>query len=294
MLIQRSNPETFFTVLPNQTLRDHELSFTARGILAFLMSLPSGAREDIQTLSAKSTEGRKAVAAALTELSEAGYLARKRVRGDNGRITTEVVLSDVRNGASSQVVPNAAVVAAGEPSGGSSAGNPIEVTLSKKPSLPVVAAQTISADSATEGREGGELTPAETLLGELGRYDARLHLSAAEVKGLAPLVDAWLAKGADRKRILLVLTAGLPTKVHAPAALVRSRLTSKMPTEAPAAPRLTHEHECPGCDRPMPREGRCQACQADAPAPAEVTTTGGARNWRDLAKASGFSGALTV
>jgi hypothetical protein len=289
MQIQRSNPATFFTVLPNQTLRDHELSFTARGILAFLLSLPSGAREDIQSLSAKSSEGRKAVAAALTELQDRGYLMRKRIRGDHGQITTEVVLYDVRDGASSQVAPNAAPVASGGPVVGSSAGNP-EESPSKKPSLPVVAAQTISADNATEGREGGELSPAETLLGGLGRYDARLHLSASEVEALAPLVDEWFANGADRNRVMLALTAGLPARVHAPASLVRSRLTAKKPSGAPAKVSTLTRHECGECGRPVASEGLCGGCVASAPAP---VVTSGIRNWRDMAKTFG-SGALAV
>lgn len=40
MRIQRSNPTTRFVVLPNETAQNHALSFTARGILAYLVSLP--------------------------------------------------------------------------------------------------------------------------------------------------------------------------------------------------------------------------------------------------------------
>jgi hypothetical protein len=291
MRIQRTPQVAFFTIVPNATARDHALSYTARGILAYLLSLPSGTREDIHTLSAKSVEGRKAVAAALTELETRGYLARKRIRGEAGKLTTEVVLYDVREGASAQVAPNTVPVASGGPAAGSSVDNPIENQVENSP-LPTPVVAPVLAESAPEGRAGGEISRSENLLNEVSRSDRRLHLSARDVRKLAPLVESWFERGADKRLISLTLTAGLPDQVQHPAGLLRRRLEDKMPTAAPVAPVAPVQaarQECDDCGRPVASAGLCKACAESAPAAAVP----GSRSWRDMALSFGV-GALPV
>ena len=77
MRIQTSARTRAFTVLGNEVLRDRRLSFTARGILVFLLSLPDGAREDVRTLADHHPGvGRRGVAKALDELITYGYYVR--------------------------------------------------------------------------------------------------------------------------------------------------------------------------------------------------------------------------
>jgi hypothetical protein len=65
-----------FTILPNAALQCRSLSLLARGLLAYLLSLPSGTRRgrDIKTLAAESPEGQAAISRAQRELITYGYM----------------------------------------------------------------------------------------------------------------------------------------------------------------------------------------------------------------------------
>jgi hypothetical protein len=80
MRIHRTPHETFFTTFGNELLRDEKISFTALGILVFLLSLPDGARENAETLQTRRREGKAAVSRALAQLEERGYFTRTLVR----------------------------------------------------------------------------------------------------------------------------------------------------------------------------------------------------------------------
>ena len=113
---------------------------------------------------------------------------------------------------------------------------------------------------------------AHILLAALGREAPALSLSAADCAALAPLVAEWYARGATDADVLRALTTGLPTPVHHPAALVRNRLTTKLPPEpAPTRPPL-RILECAKCGVPGRPEalpgGICGACRGErAPTP---------------------------
>ncbi|MFF3441996.1 hypothetical protein [Streptosporangium sp. NPDC002721] len=94
MRIHRTKHTTNFTVLPNSSLRDRRLSFAARGLLSYLLSLPESIRQDIKTLAAGNPEGQEAIARAMRELITHGYLTRERVRNASGRISTVVDVYD--------------------------------------------------------------------------------------------------------------------------------------------------------------------------------------------------------
>ncbi len=102
MRIHRSQLDGRFTQVPNETLRDERLSYTARGILCELLSHRDGwemsadrmseqAREEGRT---RRGEGRRAIRAAFAELEAAGYITRERTRGERGRFQTELYLYD--------------------------------------------------------------------------------------------------------------------------------------------------------------------------------------------------------
>ncbi|WP_237693746.1 hypothetical protein [Streptomyces sp. SID2888] len=122
---------------------------------------------------------------------------------------------------------------------------------------------------------------AHVLLAALGRTAPVLSLSQSDCARLAPLLTEWFARGATDEAVLRALTSGLPTPVHHPAALVRSRLTDKLPPEPVPEPprhplRLLECAECglPGRPEALP-EGRCDACRGvpGGPAPAPLPTS---------------------
>lgn len=95
---------------------------------------------------------------------------------------------------------------------------------------------------------------AHILLAALGRETPSLSLSAAECAALAPLMGEWFARGASEEVVRHALTSGLPTPVHHPAALLRRRLTDKLPPQAPT-PHPPHRIlECAECRVPGPPE----------------------------------------
>ncbi|MGA4849661.1 hypothetical protein ACOBQB_26645 [Streptomyces sp. G5(2025)] len=108
------------------------------------------------------------------------------------------------------------------------------------------------------------------LLAALGRTAPALSLSYIDCVRLEPQVTQWFARGATEPDILRALTAGLPTPIHSPAALVRSRLTSKLPPEPPPPRATLRILECAHCGAPGRPEalpgGLCGPCRGE-PAP---------------------------
>lgn len=88
MAITRSRLEfeDHFTQMPNAWLRDKRLSWRARGVLAGLMSHRTGWKTSVAAIARQGKEGRDAVASAVDELIEFGYLVRGEMQhGDGGK-----------------------------------------------------------------------------------------------------------------------------------------------------------------------------------------------------------------
>lgn len=93
-IVRSPRLERDFTILPNRALRDPYLSYRARGVLAYVLSMPDNWRTNSTTLARQGREGRDAVRTAIDELIEAGYARRVKARNDDGTFATELHFHD--------------------------------------------------------------------------------------------------------------------------------------------------------------------------------------------------------
>lgn len=95
-MIRRSpRPDTGFTIMANETIRDATLSYKARGLLLYLLSLPDDWTVSSEHLARVSErDGRDAVRTGLDELERAGYLKRWRHQDERGRWINESIIYD--------------------------------------------------------------------------------------------------------------------------------------------------------------------------------------------------------
>ena len=89
--VQKTNN---YTVMANYHLRDKRLSFKAKGLMSFMLSLPEEWDYTVNGLSAFATDGRDGVREALRELETAGYLrmGQSRTSGKFGK--TEYIITE--------------------------------------------------------------------------------------------------------------------------------------------------------------------------------------------------------
>ncbi|MEV7183379.1 helix-turn-helix domain-containing protein [Kitasatospora sp. NPDC093102] len=252
-----------YTILDNgHVVRKHSLSWAARGLLSYLLSLPDGAREDVRTLAAKSVEGRTSVARALRELEAAGHYVRRTQRDPlTGQVRTAVSVHEVpvTGKAVHAVPPLPAPPAAGVPAPGvpgvGRAGSPSKELETKDVEEPSV-------------RPSEKVTAGMALLLELGRREPRMALAGKPLCDQAARVEGLLAGGWTREALTGILSAPLPEKVtHSVGAIVAARI-GRVPVVPVArgtadGPR---RHECPGrggmCGRPVAAAGQvCGVCR---------------------------------
>lgn len=77
-----------FVIIDNALAQNNRLSFGARGLAEYLLSLPPGVKVDIRSLAADNPEGRAAIAGYMNELEAERYLVRRSAQGERGRFQT--------------------------------------------------------------------------------------------------------------------------------------------------------------------------------------------------------------
>ena len=87
MAIYRVERTKNYTVMSNYHLKDRELSLKAKGLLSMILSLPDEWNYTLRGLAAISKEGVDAIGSAVRELEKAGYIIRRQLRGEKGRIS---------------------------------------------------------------------------------------------------------------------------------------------------------------------------------------------------------------
>ena len=85
MAIERVRRSSNFTIINNTGLKNSGLSFKARGLLAYMLSLPDDWVFYETELVKRTPEGRDSIRSGLKELEDAGHLIRKVGRNDRGR-----------------------------------------------------------------------------------------------------------------------------------------------------------------------------------------------------------------
>lgn len=86
MAIIRTKRTKNFTVLNNDLIRDSRLSFKARGLLQYMLSMPDDWKFYVSELAKHSSkEGESAIKTGLEELEELGYMRRIQRRESNGK-----------------------------------------------------------------------------------------------------------------------------------------------------------------------------------------------------------------
>ncbi|MFJ8434613.1 hypothetical protein ACIQ9P_25270 [Kitasatospora sp. NPDC094019] len=246
MQIHRSAHARSFTVLPNGLLQDRRLSYTARGLLADLLSRPDGWREDGRHMADTSPQGRGTVRRALKELTDAGYYRVVRVRCSNGTIRSEAHVFDLP-----QLSPPARPSVPHPVAGERGTGRPDAPPVKNPEEVP-----TLPAELPDE-----QTREAVAALFRAIRPEPRLRLGLAEAQALAPLVRRWLEHGSTATDLAHALLPGRPTPLHSPVALLRDRLRRKLPPPRAGAAPATYS-ECPLCHDPVPRPGPCSPCAA--------------------------------
>lgn len=86
MAVFRVEKTKDYTVMANHHLRNKELSLKAKGLLSLMLSLPDDWDYTLKGLARICRDGVDSITAAVNELEEAGYIVRKRVRDNKGRV----------------------------------------------------------------------------------------------------------------------------------------------------------------------------------------------------------------
>ncbi|MFF0389391.1 hypothetical protein ACFYS8_11935 [Kitasatospora sp. NPDC004615] len=94
MRIHRSAQSGESTAIANEILQNGDLSYAARGVLTYLLSLPDGSLENSKNLAAIGIEGRTTIKKAVAELRAAGYYQLVTKRLPAGRVISEIHVYD--------------------------------------------------------------------------------------------------------------------------------------------------------------------------------------------------------
>lgn len=98
MSIFRVEKNSNYTVMANYHLRDKELSFKAKGLLSYMLSLPEDWDYSLNGLASVSKEGIKAIKNIVSELKEQGYLKINKIRKENGQYQYEYLIREIPEG----------------------------------------------------------------------------------------------------------------------------------------------------------------------------------------------------
>ena len=82
----RSPKRHNYSIIDNTCLRDPNLSWKAKGLFAYLLSLPDDWQIYQKDLVNRATDGDTSLRSGIIELEKAGYLKRERQRNESGQV----------------------------------------------------------------------------------------------------------------------------------------------------------------------------------------------------------------
>lgn len=98
MSVFRVEKNKNYTVMANYHLRDKELSFKAKGLLSYMLSLPEDWDYSLNGLASVGKEGIKAIKNIISELKGHGYLKINKIRKENGQYQYEYLIREIPEG----------------------------------------------------------------------------------------------------------------------------------------------------------------------------------------------------
>ncbi|MEU6893322.1 helix-turn-helix domain-containing protein [Streptomyces sp. NPDC046557] len=254
------------------------------------MIVARGWRRGIKVLAARFPEGEIRLDAALRELEKFGYVERRVVRLDSGRMVTQTYYyeqpgaepDDAAEPRPMRVRPTRAMEPESRPVREPEPeprpvreAEPVPVREPEpepvwEPDVPDPEGEE-PVPEAEEPETAAPLHPAALdLLAGLRALDPRLLLSERDILRLAPGASTWLERGISLDAIARKLVAGLPDHIRHPASVLAYRLTAMLPPPLPAAPPGEEKaplrdplQTCDGCERAFRAQepGRCRDCR---------------------------------
>ncbi|MFF4318650.1 helix-turn-helix domain-containing protein [Streptomyces sp. NPDC001568] len=257
---------TRFTVIGNHLIQHPRMTLTARGLGAYIQSLPPGTAIGIKDLARRVPEGTTRIATALRELEAHGYLKRTVEQLPDGRFVTRTVSYNHPAAMTRPApVPPPAPEAASEPEP-----EPEPVPDPKQEPEPAPEPVREPGPEATPDPEppSPRRLMAMDLLGRLRRVDHRLLLGRRDIERLAEAVEVWVERGGSADAITTALAADLPDVLTNPAGLIAHRLKAQVPPSLEAEFRRPARvppapfQNCTDCERAFrsPEPGRCRDC----------------------------------
>ena len=88
MAVFRTEKKEDFIIMSNHHFKDKRLSMKAKGLLSMMLSFSDDWQYSLNGLEAVSKEGLTAIRATVQELEDSGYLVRRRLRNEQGRLSS--------------------------------------------------------------------------------------------------------------------------------------------------------------------------------------------------------------
>ena len=90
MPVHRLSHDTAFVIITNQTAQDRRLTWQARGLLAFMLSMPNKWQFNLTVLAKMSPGGRATTRTALEALEKYGYVHWDKPRSEDGKFISDL------------------------------------------------------------------------------------------------------------------------------------------------------------------------------------------------------------